>query len=78
MFPRKYTFEPAKPRAAMCRSGRWYEVVGGVGFEDDSLLSVVGPPFVEYDIARFYEPVRRSVHQTKSGSLLGEAKESAG
>jgi hypothetical protein len=59
-------------------SGGWHEVVGGVGFKDNSLLSVVGPPFVEYDVARFYEPVRWSVHQTESGSLLGEAKKSAG
>jgi hypothetical protein len=59
-------------------SGRWHEVVSSVGFEDNSLLSVVGPPFIEYDVTRFYEPVRRSVHQTESSSLLGEAKESAG
>jgi hypothetical protein len=46
-------------------SERWHEVVGGVRFEDDSLLSVVGPPFIEYNVVRFYEPVRWSVHQTK-------------
>jgi hypothetical protein len=41
-------------------------------------LTVVGPPFVKYDVAGFYEPVRRSVHQTKSGLLLGEAEKNAG
>ena len=61
-----------------CGSGRgWWNGVG-IGFKDNSLLSVVGPPFIEYDVARFYKLVRQSMHQTKSGSLLGEAEEGAG
>jgi hypothetical protein len=40
-------------------------------------LSVVGPPFVKYNVVRFYKLVRQSMHQMKSSSLLGEAKDSA-
>jgi len=45
-------------------------IVVGVGFKNDTFLESSGAPFVEYNVTRFKELSRQSVHEVEGTMLL--------